>query len=240
MQRYLGHIRADATLLLAAAAGRLDAAVPACEPWRVADLLDHLGHVYLHKVEGICRQRRPDPWPPPPHGRDPIEWLRERTEELLTVLGEHDPADPAPTWRLTDQTVGFWYRRMAQETVVHRVDAEQATGAATSVDDALAVDGIDEALTLFLAGDRSDRPHPGPTARVGLRAGERSWLVLLEPGQVRIRELSVEVTPDAVVHAGASELYLWLWGRRPDEVVRVDGDPDAAAGLRAAMSDATG
>jgi hypothetical protein len=30
--------------------------------------------------------------------------------------------DPAGSWYTPDQTVGFWIRRMAQETVIHRID----------------------------------------------------------------------------------------------------------------------
>ena len=60
---------------------------------------------------------------------------------------------PAWSWWEPDQTVGFWYRRMALETVVHRVDVETQFGPPSAIDAALAVDGIDEVLTLMLAGD---------------------------------------------------------------------------------------
>ena len=33
----------------------------------------------------------------------------------------------------------------------------------------------------------------------------------------------------------ASELYLWLWGRRPDSAVQLEGDADLLAGLRARL-----
>ena len=46
----------------------------------------------------------------------------------------------------TDQTVGFWYRRMALETVVHRVDVETGFGVPRAVNAELAVDGIDEVV----------------------------------------------------------------------------------------------
>jgi hypothetical protein len=32
------------------------------------------------------------------------------------------PEDPAGSWYTPDQTVGFWIRRMAHETVIHRID----------------------------------------------------------------------------------------------------------------------
>jgi hypothetical protein len=50
-----------------------------------------------------------------------------------------------------DQTVGFWIRRMAQETVVHRVDAELAAEVAPgAIPDDIALDGIDEFLIAFI------------------------------------------------------------------------------------------
>ena len=42
-----------------------------------------------------------------------------------------DPAAPSWTWWPDDQTAGFWLRRMAQETAVHRVDVELPLGATT-------------------------------------------------------------------------------------------------------------
>ena len=46
--------------------------------------------------------------------------------------------------------MGFWFRRMAHETVIHRVDAELAAGLPTAhVPDDLAIDGIDEVSRFF-------------------------------------------------------------------------------------------
>ena len=44
--------------------------------------------------------------------------------ELMAEFSQHAPTDPTPTWYDPDQTVAFWIRRMAQETVIHRIDAE--------------------------------------------------------------------------------------------------------------------
>ena len=46
--------------------------------------------------------------------------------ELIAEFGARQPTDPTPTWYDPDQTVAFWIRRMAQETVIHRMDAELA------------------------------------------------------------------------------------------------------------------
>jgi len=59
-----------------------------------------------------------------------------------------------------DRTVGFWIKRMAQETVIYRIDAELATRqTVASVPDELALDGIDERLKVFVAYSVA-RPWP--------------------------------------------------------------------------------
>ncbi|MBA3525218.1 MAG: maleylpyruvate isomerase family mycothiol-dependent enzyme, partial [Geodermatophilaceae bacterium] len=204
--RYLALVRIDADRLLDVAAGQLDAPVPSCPGWTMADLVEHVGRVYLHKIESIRQQRDPEPWPPPPHGREPIEWLAETTTAMLDLLAELGPRAPSHTWHPEDQTVGFWFRRMAQETAVHRVDAELAAGSPTPVDAELALDGIDELLEIFLAGDWSDLPQPDLTGRVALAAGGRRWLIVLEPEVVRVEEHGDAAT---LVRAEPSDLYLW-------------------------------
>lgn len=235
MDRYLTLIRADAATLTAAARDRLADPVPSCPGWTVADLVDHVGHVYLHKIESIRQQRAPEPWPPPPHGGDPIEWLEEATREMLTEFADRGPDAPSYTWHAPDQTVGFWYRRMAQETAVHRVDAELSGGTASPVDSELALDGVDELLDIFFAGDWSDLPRPEQCGRIGLRAAERSWLVVLEPEEVRIEPL-VGDDAEAVVTAEPSDLLLWLWGRLPTESVQVTGDAAVVERLLARLT----
>ncbi len=237
MDRYLTLIRADAALLTAAAAGHLDDPVPSCPGWTVADLVDHVGHVYHHKIACMRQQREPEPWPPDPPAGDPVQWLDDSTVELLAELGDRGPAAPSYTWHEPDQTVGFWYRRMAQETAVHRVDAQQARGGTDPVDSELALDGVDELLDIFFAGDWSDLPQPELVGRIGLRAADRSWLVVMEPQEVRIESLGDE--PEAVLSATPSDLLLWLWGRLPVDAVQSTGDPEAVVRLRQRLTHAT-
>ena len=71
-----------------------------------------------------------------------------------------NPAAPGGTWYKPDPTVGFWFRRMAQETVIHRIDAELGAGASIApAPDDLAVDGIDELLKVFIAYAFSEWPE---------------------------------------------------------------------------------
>lgn len=223
MDRYLKHIRADADRLATAARGHLTDQVPSCPGWSVDDLVEHVGVVYLHKVECTRQQRQPEPWPPPPEDGDRLQWFEAATKQMLSLFADSGPDAPSYTWHEPDQTVGFWYRRMAQETAVHRVDAELAVGPAGPVDEDLALDGVDELLDVFFAGDWSDIPQPDLVARVGLRAASRSWLLVLDPAEVRIEAANGDGA-DAMVSGSPSDLLLWLWGRLPTDRVHIDGD----------------
>ncbi|MFC5380448.1 maleylpyruvate isomerase family mycothiol-dependent enzyme [Aquipuribacter nitratireducens] len=228
----LAHVRADhdRTQVAATAAG-LDAPVVTCGDWTVRDLVEHLSLVYRHKVACIELQAEPEPWPPPDrHVGDPLVELDAAHERLQEVLGSHAPGDPAWTWEESDRTVGFWVRRMAHETAVHRADAELAAGTTPVVDAALAADGVDELLRVFAEGDWSDVPQPGPATTVVLHVPGRAWTVRSTPDRLAVGDGADEAA-DATVHADASDLLLWLWGR-PHGELAVDGAPDAAEALQ--------
>src|SRR5258708_3724435 len=58
----------------------------------------------------------------------PLELLDRAYAALSAEFAARRPEDHTFTWYDPDQTVGFWIRDMAQETVIHRVDAELAAG----------------------------------------------------------------------------------------------------------------
>jgi hypothetical protein len=131
---------------------------------------------------------------------------------------------------------------MAHEATVHRYDVQAAVGATTGspvapMGDALAVDGLHEALECFLRFRGSARGVQGEGTCVLLRAAdgpaEVTWAVRLVPGGVEV-DVS-DPAPHACVAGRASEVLLWLWGRLPAAAVAVDGDPAAVAALRAAF-----
>ncbi len=224
--RYLALLESDGNLLADSAGRDLDAAVPPCPGWVVRDVVTHTAEVYEHKLACIALRAAPQPWPPAwPADRDPLEWFADAHGRLLDVLRSTDPATPAYTWFPPDQTVGFWVRRMAQETAVHRVDTQSALAeAVTPVDDELAVDGVDEVLELMLAGDWSDEPvAAGAGTRVEVSAGGRAWVVALQPESVQVS--APDGSPvDAGVSGAPSDVLLWLWGRTSDDSVMLSGD----------------
>jgi uncharacterized protein (TIGR03083 family) len=160
------------------------------------------------------------------------------------VFGSHAPSDPAWTWT-DDQTVGFWIRRMAQETAVHRVDAELAIGDRTPIDPALALDGIDEMIaSTFQAFQRH---WPEELARVlgadsesaqvvAVRAGGREWMVGFAGGTL---DFAPSGPADATVEGPAEQVLLWMWNRVGDAEVTITGNA-STIGLARRVLEAAG
>jgi uncharacterized protein (TIGR03083 family) len=242
---YLDHLRAEGERLeRVALAADLDRPVPTCPGWTVADAVVHTGEVFAHKVAVLRAGARPEEgqWPlVPPDGESPVAWYRSRLDELLAELTARDPADPAWTWDEQNQTVGFWYRRMAQEVAVHRVDVEDGAGVpVTPVPADLAADGVDELLTAFISGDWSgDDDDPSLHGqRVQVVAGSTSWTVTVDRGSLHAARAegaatSSGIAPDAWIRGQDPHgVLLYLWGRRPADGLDRGGDAAALEGLR--------
>lgn len=238
-ERFLDLLRADGDLLLRTARRDPAAAVPVCPGWTVRDAVAHTAEVYEHKLACLTLAGdRPDPWPPEwPADRDPLEWYGDTHARIVEALTGTDPAAPSWTWWPEDQTAGFWVRRMAQETAVHRADVESAFGDVTPVDPELAVDGVDEVLTMMLADDWSEQPTPHLTGTAAVETGGRRWHVTMEPAVVTVAQSSDAA--DATVSGDPSCVLLWLWGRAADDAVTIAGDPDAARRFRERLALAT-
>ena len=223
--------------LQAAAARDLTAPVPSCPGWSVLDVVQHTAEVYEHKLACIALGGdKPDPWPPVWPEQDALAWFADAHRRVLEVLRTTDPAAPSWTWWPADQTAGFWRRRMAQETAMHRADVELAFGTPTPIDPELAVDGIDELLELMLAGDWTGDEAPDLTGVVAVATTGRAWTITMTADQVSLEESG---DPVATVSGEASPLLLWLYGRAADDVVDLTGDPAGAVILRARLALAT-
>ena len=220
--------------------GALSSEVPSCPGWSVRDLVSHLAHVYEHKIACTELGHAPDPWPPAwEEDRDPVDWLEDVHGRLLAMFEQSEPTRPSATWGSKDQTVGFWARRLAMETSVHRIDAELATGRPSEVDAQLAVDGVDEILRVMLSGDWSDEPDDALTGqRVAITTGDRGWRVELARTSVTITE-GGDGPSDAGLGGDPDAVFLWLWGRAPDDRVARSGDEEAIRLLRARLVQAT-
>jgi uncharacterized protein (TIGR03083 family) len=206
--------------------------VPNCPEWTVEQLVRHVATVYLHKVECIRQQKWPQPWPPPELASEPALDLLDRSyAELTGEFAAHQPPDPATTWYDPEQTVGFWIRRMAQETVIHRVDAEQALGEPLAeIPDDLALDGVDEILERFLGFMSQEWPEdfapdlpPAEAPGVLVSTGGHGWLLRATPGGVLVESAASGGDAPARLGGEPVAVLLWLWRRAESGVTR-EGD----------------
>jgi hypothetical protein len=137
---------------------------------------------------------------------------------------------------------------MAQETVIHRIDAELGTGQPVApVPADLAVDGIDELLKVFVAYSVAEwgsyftdilAGSPGRTYTV--RTDGAAWRVRTGPGLFAVED--GDGAADVTVSGPPAAVLRWVWNREsagePSDVT-VDGAPEAVEELRRCIVIAT-
>src|SRR6202042_1809230 len=143
--RFLECLEADYRRIREVVPGHLEERVPTCPDWSVDDLTWHVGMVYLHKATAMREGAEPENWPQDyDDDASAIELIDDAYRQLTAEFAAHVPPEHSATLYGPDKTVGFWIRRMAQESVIHRIVAELGAGVAGSpAPDDLAVDGID-------------------------------------------------------------------------------------------------
>lgn len=217
-------------LAQAARTAGIDAPVPTCPEWNVADLLGHVGR--LHRwITAILAAGGDDPtdhWsnaePPPADTR--LDWFDAGVDVIADALVRVDHETEAWSWT-DDRTAGFWARRQANETAVHRWDAQGATGTVEPIERALAIDGIDEFFGLipFWRG-ASAVQGAGETIHLhatdGEGNGDGEWLMRLAAGEVIVTREHAK--GDVAGRGTASDLLLFLYGRVDPSGLEVFGD----------------
>lgn len=229
-------VEQGAALASVPAAG-LDAPVPSCPGWTVERLIGHTGRVHVWAASFLALG--PDggeaaAGPRPPTGAAILPWYRQALDDLVAELDRHDPSEPAATFAGPGD-VAFWFRRQAHEVAVHRWDAQDAVtpGGADPVPAALAVDGIDEWLDVFVGrfvvgkGDGVPADLVGATLHLhctddGLAEGTGEWLLTLAADGPTFTRAHAK--GDAALRGPASDLLLAVWHRLPLSAVDVVGD----------------
>jgi uncharacterized protein (TIGR03083 family) len=220
----IARVRSEGEALARAAEiGPFDAPVPGCPDWTVEVLVRHMGDVHRWATT-IVRER-----PPARLSRDfegPAErdallaWYRQGCRELAEVLETASPDETFWFWGPAPNALAFWARRQANETAVHRCDAEAARGSITPLTTADALDALDE--WLGLAPRRATAPEGrGRILRLVPTDADVTWSVIL--GE------QVEVTSDrgrghCELRGTASDIYLWSMNRRDTQGMTVTGD----------------
>jgi uncharacterized protein (TIGR03083 family) len=247
---WLTALRTDGAAFAAAVAEPdvLAAPVPSCPGWTVGELVRHLGGVYrryrIRGGTGVVDES----WGPvivpedAPAGDDPrvVEWFRSELTQVETFLDGLDPDLPAWNWAPQSKTAGFWIRRAAHETAVHRWDSQLATGLPEPIESKLAGDTVAEALDTFLPAGR--RPTPidvqGVVQLTAVDLGQE-WYVRLRGAGVALLDTDTLLDDDthptrAVASGTASDLALALWGRVTFDVLETAGDDTLLEALRVA------
>jgi uncharacterized protein (TIGR03083 family) len=230
---YASHLRSDGEKMACAVARDLDAHVPTCPAWNVAKLTIHTGQHHRWVADAV-RKRGAEPDDPPKpglRGDALVEWFREGWRDLAGLLDGVGDDEPAWTWS-GDNRAGFWKRRTSLETLVHRWDAENATGEGGPLDPELATDGVDEMLFVMVGQGGA---YHGPRLRVGDTAG--AWTLDLEDGRPPRTSSGAAGGADVDVAGKAGDVLLFLWGRYGADAVHIDGDDAARAALLRWMSE---
>jgi uncharacterized protein (TIGR03083 family) len=229
---FLAAIDIEGRALLAAATGNLDRPVPTCPDWDVAALVTHIGQVYGWVVGILASNgrpfsgKRPDP---PDETAELPDWFASQLTRVIAALSASQPTDPAWVFSpLAPQQAGWWYRRQALETAVHRVDAEYAAGPASPLPSDLAADGIDEFLMQFLPGmiQRSRVAGLGGTLHVHCTDTPGEWW--LDFGAEGLNPKREHAKGDTALRGPASGLYLWLMNRQTADDAGIEALGDTA------------
>jgi uncharacterized protein (TIGR03083 family) len=228
----LEHLDAAVTAFAAALEGDLRRPVPGCPGWDLGALAGHLGGVHRWATAAILEGAPSELDESGPQDERLVAgWFADGAGALASTLRSTDPGRPCWTFGPPPRTAAFWQRRMPHETTLHAWDAQSALGQELPLDRDLALDGVDEVVTMFVPRQvRLGRLVP-PAHVVELHATDAPpdigpWRLFEGEGRA----------PDAVVQAPAAALLLLLWRRIrvTADAVTVDGDEAAAREVLAA------
>ena len=227
--------------------------IPTCPEWTLRQLVTHVGRAHRWAAE-ITRTRSDAfiPFRAVPDGKLPddraeqLAWLRAGAARVVDAVRE---AGSDLVWSFTGLVpAGFWIRRMAHETLVHRADAQLAAGAEPEpvIDAEVAVDAIDEWLMLLtggILGNAGEWTRALP-ASAGLHVhatddglgGRGEWMIRRDAGGLTVEPGHGK--GDAALTGPAASLLLVLMRRRPvsDPAVTVYGDSSVVDGWLASTA----
>ena len=229
----LAHLeRAAADIVDMLAEAELDLPVPSCQGWGVADLVAHLGrtHLWAEYCIRVRDPKAPDVLAPLADRAGLAGWYAECAGALIETLRDTDPGAECWTFGPSPQTAAFWSRRQAHEAAVHRWDLGAALGRDVGYPRSLAVDGIDEVVSMFLPRQVRLQRMPPLEGSLAVRAEGRGWVLAGDGTRPS------DGPADAEVSGRADALVLLLWGRvgLDDPRIRLTGGRTAAVSVLSA------
>lgn len=233
---YVSAVRREGSLLIGVGRLGLDEPVATCPGWSVGRLLLHIGRVYRFAADVLetranSRPERPEQ---PADGTDPVEYAQDGLEEIVTALSEISPDDPVWNWSVQPDVASFWARRMAHESLIHRIDAQLAHDMSNVIERDLAVDGVDELLDTmaprtFAAGVSG----VAGTMHLHARDAHARWTAKIASDSLAVaRGPSGSRSADVTLTGKASDLLLVLYNRADVDTLEIAGDEGLLRGWR--------
>ena len=223
----LDRLRVEGSRLIEVAGQHLEAPVPACPEWTCRSLLHHVTAVWqrLSFITENNSDRFPtsDEVPARPARGNEVAEATVALDRLHSSLSSLAPDAPMWSWIVT-QSSSFYFRRAHQETLVHRIDAEQAAGIESIIDSDDAADGVDERFFEFVKQRGRDLAGSFHVHRTD---GEGEWTLVCD-AEGRVQVSRDHAKGDAAIRGTGADLLLTLWGRRPLDGMEVFGDQAVA------------
>jgi uncharacterized protein (TIGR03083 family) len=246
--QYIDAVERNSALLREAARTDLTRPVPTCPGWYVATLVAHIGEVqrfWAHQVRNRAEEPLDLPeaeWDLCPGLREwyraadagtpdlktipagVVEWFEGATQELVRAFRQTGPEERIRHWSGDNRAITHM-RNQAMEATVHRWDAQNAQGATTPIDTAIALDGIDQHFQVQIPACRTwgtPAQGRGETYHFHRMDGDGEWVIRFDSDAVTVRKEHAK--GDIALRGTAEDLFLWLWGRIPADRLEVFGD----------------
>ena len=197
----------------------LEAPVPTCPGWSLAQLVKHVGRGHRWAAQ-IIRERATEARDPRqvPDGRPPddrpgaIAWLRAGA---ALVREDAEAAPEAEVWTFTGpKPASWWVRRRLHEATVHRADVALASGTTYEIAPEVAADGVSELLERLIVTAPTDPSPLEPGVGLSIESTDivRSWLVHGTGSGLDLAP--APGSADAALVGSAAEVLLALTRRR--------------------------
>jgi uncharacterized protein (TIGR03083 family) len=236
---YLAWLQLDAERLTAIDPKLLVNPVPSCPEWDVAAFLDHTAWVHRYWTYALGRPEGEEAKTSDVATReddvDVFDCCRESLANLVGALADTPPSKTVSSV-LGVHPASFVRRRVVHETAIHRWDAQTATGEADRFEPALAADGIDELLEVWvpLCFDYSRFGGNGQTIHLHGTDGDGEWFITVDGDTTVTRHAHDDA--DVTVRGGLGDLYLLSWNRLDPSRLDVTGDHELLARWQASAT----